>query len=369
MKIEKIKIKQNPDDFKKYKIKHFKKMVGFLFTFLLLLVVGYFQQNESFQIMHIFFYKTPIVYISVLILLIMIIFCSTSSIVINKERLTFILAELFDIKLFSSIDFDKIKSVDYSKRWTLFGFNWLEIIDNSEKKILIPLDIYENKENLTENLINSINKNDKVLMNKEQFYTLLDKKHSLQFKNIFILTLASLFLYAGLVISLKSNPQIKLNINESLLNFSKVFDSNNPEIYIKLGELYIQEAQYQKATVVLKKAIKLNPNNDVALYYYGIANIYLLNVNDAIDSLSKSLKLKPDNLQYISSLSYAYSLNNDKNNALKYADIVFNKGSKNDHDYILISNVYFKYNQIKKGFICLIKARDLSKPKIKTKTN
>ena len=144
-----------------------------------------------------------------------------------------------------------------------------------------------------------------------------------------------------------------------------MFKPNNAKTNLKLGEVYLNEAKYTKAAKVLKIAVKADPENEKALYYYGVANIYLSQADMAIESFSHSYKINPQKVEYITGLAYAYSLKNDKNNSLKYANIAFNKGSKNAEDYNVLANVYFKFGQMKKGFMCLIKSRDLEKPQDK----
>jgi tetratricopeptide (TPR) repeat protein len=71
----------------------------------------------------------------------------------------------------------------------------------------------------------------------------------------------------------------------------------NPEIHVKLGNLYAQQAQWQKAIFYYQKAVKLNPQ--LPETHRNLARVYLKigNENKAADFWYKAVKLEPNESQ------------------------------------------------------------------------
>ena len=93
---------------------------------------------------------------------------------------------------------------------------------------------------------------------------------------------------------------------EKYENISKL-KSNYGDIFRKLGICYEQTNQTQKAEVAFSRALKLNPNDSGALNYLG----YWWadegrNLKEAMELITKAVKLYPENGYYADSLGWVY---------------------------------------------------------------
>ena len=70
---------------------------------------------------------------------------------------------------------------------------------------------------------------------------------------------------------------------------------DNAEAYNERGNDYSNLGQYERAIEDYKKAIELNPNDDVAYYYRGIAYYFLNQYERALKDFDKALKINPNN--------------------------------------------------------------------------
>ncbi len=93
---------------------------------------------------------------------------------------------------------------------------------------------------------------------------------------------------------------------EKYENISKL-KSNSGDIFRKLGICYEQTDQAQKAEMAFDKALELNPNDSGALNYLG----YWWadegrNLKEAVELITKAVKLYPENGYYADSLGWVY---------------------------------------------------------------
>ncbi|MDD3001882.1 MAG: tetratricopeptide repeat protein [Candidatus Riflebacteria bacterium] len=109
----------------------------------------------------------------------------------------------------------------------------------------------------------------------------------------------------------------------------------------------------EKATEVTERALLIKPDSFELYYLRGSITIdsdyKFRSIEEAIKSLEKARKIHPDSLMINYYLSVAYSENNDKENALKYAygaiDGRFNDAFVNKY----LGDLYLKYNMPKKA--------------------
>jgi tetratricopeptide (TPR) repeat protein len=69
---------------------------------------------------------------------------------------------------------------------------------------------------------------------------------------------------------------------------------NNSHAYLRLGNAYIKQGQYDKAIESYRKLLQLNPNNFVAYNRLGIAYSYSGQFQLAIKNFNNAIQLKPD---------------------------------------------------------------------------
>ncbi len=109
---------------------------------------------------------------------------------------------------------------------------------------------------------------------------------------------SQLNIHAGRNDSIRKDNLINI---EKYLTLAEGINPNIARIYSVRGNLYLQEMQYQKAEVALKRALEINPNDEIVQLHIGVfylfKNIpevdkYLFHVNKAleIDPISTHLK-------------------------------------------------------------------------------
>ena len=98
--------------------------------------------------------------------------------------------------------------------------------------------------------------------------------------------------YDRAVRQLESPKQLEEGI-ASLKEAIRIF----PTYYLaleRLGAEYVKRQQYEPARDALLKAREVNPSGAPALYVLGVSQFHLRQLNDAADSLRRSLQLAPD---------------------------------------------------------------------------
>lgn len=75
----------------------------------------------------------------------------------------------------------------------------------------------------------------------------------------------------------------------------EVVNVRQSEEQVELGKNWIQEGEFEKAELMLKKAIKLNPKNAEAHFWSGVAFFNQEKYRRAIFVLTKCIALAPDN--------------------------------------------------------------------------
>lgn len=71
-------------------------------------------------------------------------------------------------------------------------------------------------------------------------------------------------------------------------------DPNNFQTVVKVGNLYYDGKQYEKAVDYYKRALQIDPNNADVRTDLGTSYWYLGNADEAIKEFQKSLKIRPD---------------------------------------------------------------------------
>lgn len=115
----------------------------------------------------------------------------------------------------------------------------------------------------------------------------------------------------------------------------------------------ISDGDMEKAKGILGKILADDPENDAALYYLGVANIYTWKFTEAQDCLRKAAELDPGNYWYRDRLALAYSLADDDDMTIAtYEALLKDFPKKNDIYYSLV-NLYLKNNKFDKALSSL----------------
>ena len=107
---------------------------------------------------------------------------------------------------------------------------------------------------------------------------------------------------------LKENPQ-RLDEAEDHLNQAKALTANEDmllTIEYGLGEIAIEQAQYQKALQRFGNVVAIDPTNAEA--WYNIAEAYNLleQIEEAEINYARAIALEPENIDYFTALSRMY---------------------------------------------------------------
>ena len=136
-----------------------------------------------------------------------------------------------------------------------------------------------------------------------------------------------LFIKASAALSNPNKEEVIKLLNEVI----KVDPDFAPAIYM-LGEIMLRKNRNEEALKYFQKAIELCPkwsfaNNSIAQCY-----AELKQYDKAIEHYLKNINQEPENYNLYYNLSYTYSLNKNKVDALKYLEISLQKGFNNfDH--------------------------------------
>jgi tetratricopeptide (TPR) repeat protein len=96
------------------------------------------------------------------------------------------------------------------------------------------------------------------------------------------------------------------------------YNKQNEEAYINLIQSLMNIKQYQECLVYCSQWHTVNPDNDLAYVYEGIALAYSGNIDQAFTPLQTAIKMNPDNYQAYTILAQLYNQKGDKQSAQYY---------------------------------------------------
>lgn len=95
-------------------------------------------------------------------------------------------------------------------------------------------------------------------------------------------------------------------------------NKQNEEVYINLIQIKLGLKKYQDVIQLARQWQSVNPENDMAYVYEGIASAYGGNFESALNQLLRAIQINPDNYQAYSILAQLYNQKGDKQNAQYY---------------------------------------------------
>jgi len=147
---------------------------------------------------------------------------------------------------------------------------------------------------------------------------------------------------------LKINPKNKeveniLNLIERELGndgVSEIQSFRNNEDYYKMGTVLFAKKEYEKAIELFKKAIEINPQNDAAYTYIGIAHKNKEEYSQAIEAYKKAIDINPksDNAYY--NMGFTYEFQKEYKQAIKSYINAVTINSKNAGAYYNMGMLY-----------------------------
>jgi len=130
----------------------------------------------------------------------------------------------------------------------------------------------------------------------------------------------------------------------------KLDGETNERLNFELAAVYERQKNFDRAESLFKEVLKINPNNAVALNYFG----YMLadrgvRLEEAVKYVKEALAIDPNNGAYLDSLGWAFFKLNDLDNAEKYllqaSELVKNDATIDDH----LGDLYFKLGNFQKA--------------------
>ena len=103
---------------------------------------------------------------------------------------------------------------------------------------------------------------------------------------------SQLNIHAGRNDSIRKDNLINI---EKYLTLAEGINPNIARIYSVRGNLYLQEMQYQKAEVALKRALEINPNDEIVQLHIGVFYLFknIPEVDKYLFHVNKALKIDP----------------------------------------------------------------------------
>ncbi len=96
------------------------------------------------------------------------------------------------------------------------------------------------------------------------------------------------------------------------------YNKQNEEAYMNLLQIELNMKKYKEAATLAQQWHTVNPQNDFAYVYEGIALAYLGNFDASLNQLLYAVQINPDNYQAYNILASLYNQKGDKQNAQLY---------------------------------------------------
>ena len=109
-----------------------------------------------------------------------------------------------------------------------------------------------------------------------------------------------------------------LELAESLIRFSILYEGNSWEAHINLGIIYIRQNKFKDGVEQYKKALNINPKEASIYYNLSLAYEKLNEINSSLENAQTAVNLDSHNACYIEHLGKIYAINRQYDIALKY---------------------------------------------------
>ena len=130
--------------------------------------------------------------------------------------------------------------------------------------------------------------------------------------------------------------------------------------YWGIGDIYLNNKQYDKAEFYLKKAVDLSP--DEAMYHYllGCTYTYKKEIDKAVFHLEKTVDLDDSKDIYWGQLGWVVGYNCDVNKGIEYLKKSLSLNPKNTHSLKDICMLYTKEQKFNEALVCIEEAEKLA---------
>lgn len=123
-----------------------------------------------------------------------------------------------------------------------------------------------------------------------------------------------------------------------------------------IGEIQLNNKQYDKAEFHLKKALELKPDEPIYHYLLGCAYRYINNVEGALHHLQKAVDLDPSREQYWGELGWVVGYNQDTAKGIQYLKKSLAINPANPNSLRDICMLYTKSHKWAEAQVCIEEA-------------
>lgn len=156
---------------------------------------------------------------------------------------------------------------------------------------------------------------------------------------------------------LKASGQTQLALESA--SKAEVLNTESPELYTLLGDLYQQLYQFPKARAYLKKALQLSPNNGETYFYQGEIAAKLADTSMALGLYQQSLGLKPSFLPAYLKLIQVHTNLKEYDLALLYCGEALKYHPKSANLFLQKGNTYQRAWKLDSAVLFYKKAIDI----------
>ncbi|MCF0241146.1 MAG: tetratricopeptide repeat protein [Treponema sp.] len=146
---------------------------------------------------------------------------------------------------------------------------------------------------------------------------------------------------------------------KSLSNEILKLDPNNPSMNIQLGQEYALNKKWKQARNCYKKALVSEPENEDALFGYGLMSFYMTQDTEAKKSFEKILELNPNNSMALCYMGKLEAESENYKKAVSYIERAIQNDDKN-YDFFMDYGKYLQaQGKVTSAMVQWEKARDL----------
>ncbi|MCH2153340.1 MAG: tetratricopeptide repeat protein [Phycisphaerales bacterium] len=124
--------------------------------------------------------------------------------------------------------------------------------------------------------------------------------------------------------------------------FHRILEDNptSGEAYLGIGDIYLEQQDYQRAEPALGRAAKLEPRNYKAQFQHGLALQMLDRFLDAIQAYHRALTIDPDSVEANRNLAVSYLRLEEPKNALPFAERATQLAAESGPPWVTLGAAY-----------------------------
>ncbi len=159
----------------------------------------------------------------------------------------------------------------------------------------------------------------------------------------------------ALILRDSNQPQLALEAASK----AEVLNTESPELYTLLGDLYQQLGQYGKSRAYLRKALQISPNNGETYFYQGEIAAKMADTTLALALYQQTLGLKPSFLPAYLKLIQSYTNLREYDLALLYSREALKYHPQSASLYLQRGNTYNRTWKLDSAILCYNRAIQL----------